>query len=187
MRLDSKNIDREISQYLEAVNQIELPTPQEDVLAFIDSLKRKSLDSGPHPGVSLFEASNRIMSDLIVLFGVRQLLTQGAVGHIRLPFREYEVRLGVKGGWDLEAAAEGQRLIGEAFSVAQSLFQQKKRSMQNKLLQSVKRADYRLIIFNADAVKSPDYYKEESEQDMLYLPVDVWVERRKFKEGQHEC
>lgn len=187
MRLDSKNIDREISHYLEAVNQIELPTPQEDVLAFIDSLKRKSLDSGPYPKVSLFEASNRIMSDLIVLFGVRQLVTQGAVGHTRLPFREYEVRLGVEGGSDLEAAAEGQRLIGEAFNVAPSFFQQKKRSMQKKLLQSVNRADYRLIIFNADAVKSPDHYIEKSEKDMLYLPVDVWAERRKFMEGRHQC
>lgn len=187
MRLDSKNIDREISHYLEAVNQIELPTPQEDILAFIASLKRGPLGSGPYPEVSLFEASNRIMSDLIVLFGVRQLVTQGAVGHIRLPFREYEVRLSVEAGSDLEAVAEGQRLIGEAFNVAPSLFQQKKRSVQKKLLQSVNRADYWLIIFNVDAVKSPDYYKEKSNQDMLYLLVDVWEERRKFKEGQHEC
>ena len=187
MRLDSKNIDREIRQYLEELNRIEIPTPQEDILVFIDSLKRKPLGYGPYPKVSLFEASNRIMSDLIVLFGVRQLLNQGTVGHNRLPFREYVVHLGVEGGSDLEAAAEGQRLIGEAFNVAPSLFQKKNRDMKKKLLQSVNRADYRLIIFNADAVRSSDHYIEKSEKDMLYLPVDVWVERCNFMEGQHKC
>jgi len=49
-----------------------------------------------------------------------------------------------------------------------------------KKLRADEKANYRLIIFNADAVRSPDYYLEKSEPSMLYLPVDIWVDRRRF-------
>jgi len=184
MKLDRTNIDRELRRYLEAVNSMKLPAPQDDVLAFIHSLKRSHVRSGPYPDVSLFEASNRILSDLIVLFGVRQLLTQAVVGHVQLPFTEYEVALSVEGGNDLTAVADGQRLIGEAFNVAPSFFQSKKASML-KRLRLDNEADYRLVIFNEDAVKRPDHYREKSKPGMLYLLVDVWADRRKFMESRY--
>ncbi|GAH53157.1 unnamed protein product, partial [marine sediment metagenome] len=80
---------------------------------------------------------------------------------------------------DLTAISGNRRLVGEAFNVALSLFQAKKSSTIKKL-QSDKKADYRLIIFNADAVASPDNYLEKSEMSMLYLPVDIWSYRRRF-------
>jgi len=176
MKLNRANIEKEVKDYLRSVNSIKLPTPDKDVLTFINSLKREALGSGPYPDVSLFEASNRILSDLVVLLGVRQLLTNPSVGNVRLPFTEYKVALGVEGGNDLMAIAGTSRLVGEAFNVAPSFFQSKKSSMIKKL-QSQEKSDYRLIIFNADAVKSPDYYIEKSKQSMLYLPVNIWVDR----------
>ncbi len=176
MKLNRTNIEKELNDYLRSVNSIKLPAPHKDVLTFIDSLKRKALGSGPYPDVSLFEASNRILSDIVVLFGVRRLLTNPSFGDVRLPFTEYEVALGVEGGNDLRATAGSSFLVGEAFNVAPSFFQSKKSSMIKKL-RSQEKADYRLIIFNADAVKSPDYYIEKSEPSMLYLPVNIWVER----------
>ena len=175
MKLNSTNLEKELSDYLRLVNSIKLPTPHGDVLIFIHSLKRKPLGSGPYPDVSLFEASNRILSDMVILFGVRRLLANPSVGDVQLPFTEYEVTLGVESGNDLIAIAGNCRLVGEAFNVAPSFFQTKKSSMVKKL--SAKKADYRLIIFNADAVKSPDNYIEKSEQSMLYLPVNISVER----------
>jgi hypothetical protein len=175
LKLTSINAEKELSDYLRLVNSIKLPALHDDVLIFIHSLKREPLGSGPYPNVSLFEASNRILSDMVILFGVRRLLANPSVGDVQLPFTEYEVALGVEGGNDLIAIAGNCRLVGEAFNVAPSFFQSKKSSMIRKL--SAKKADYRLIIFNADAVKSPDNYIEKSEPSMLYLPVDIFVER----------
>jgi len=179
MKLNQTNIERKLTDYLISVNSIELPASQNDILISIDSLKRKRLGSGPYPDVSLFEASNRIFSDIVILFGVYRLLTNPVVGNVRLPFTEYEVALGVKGGNDLRAISGNRRLVGEAFNVAPSFFQAKKSSTIKKL-QLCEKADYRLIIFNADAVISPDDYLERSEPPMLYLPVDIWVDRRRF-------
>jgi len=179
MKLNQTNIEKELTDYLSSVKSIELPASQNDILMFIDSLKRKPVGSGPYPDVSLFEASNRIFSDIVILFGVQRLLTNPVVGSVRLPFTEYKVALGVKGGNDLMAISGSRRLVGEAFNVAQSFFQSKKSSMIKKL-RSDEKADYRLIIFNADAVISPDDYLDKSEPSMLYLPVDIWVDRGRF-------
>jgi hypothetical protein len=179
VKLNQTNIDKELTDYLRSVNSIELPASQNDILMSIYSLKRKPLGSGPYPDVSLFEASNRILSDIVILFGVQRLLTNPMVGNVRLPFREYEVALGVEGGNDLRATFGGRSLVGEAFNVAQSFFQAKKYSMIKKL-RTGEKVDYRLIIFNADAVRDPDYYLQKSEPSMLYLPVDIWVGKRGF-------
>jgi len=179
MKLNQTNIEKELADYLRSVNSIELPASQNDILMFMYSLKRKPLGSGPYPDVSLFEASNRIFSDIVILFGVQRLLTNPVVGNVRLPFTEYEVGLGVEGGNDLRAISGSHRLVGEAFNVATSFFQSKKSSMIRKL-RTGEKADYRLIIFNADAVRSPDYYLGKSKPSMLYLPVDIWVDRRRF-------
>jgi len=176
MKLNQTNVKKEIRDYLKSVNSIKLPAPHNDILAFLGSLKRKPLGSGPYPDVSLFEASNRILSDIVILLGVRRLLANPSVGDVRLPFNEYEVALGVEGGHDLTAIAGNCRLVGEAFNVAPSFFQSKKSRTIEKL-RFQKGVDYRLIIFNADAVKSPQYYIEKSEPSMLYLPVDIWGDR----------
>ena len=171
MLLDRQNIDRELSHYLTQVNSICLPQPGDNVISFIYAIKRRPLCSGPYAKVSLFEAANRILSDIVILVGVRQLLTNPHVGNVRLPFDEYLVRLGTEGGNDLTAAAGDCRLLGEAFNVAPSFFQAKKSAMIKKL--KSQEADFRLLLFNADAVKDPHYYLEKSEPSMLYLPVGM--------------
>jgi hypothetical protein len=79
MKLNQTNIEKEFTDYLSSVNSIELPASQNDILKFMDSLKRKPVGSGPYPDVSLFEASNRIFSDIVILFGVQRLLTNPAM------------------------------------------------------------------------------------------------------------
>lgn len=175
MELDKVNIDPCIKEYLRKLDSIKLPASQNDILLLIYSMKREPLDSGPYPRVSFFEASNRILSDLVILFGVRQLLHKASVGNVQLPFSEYEVSLGVEGGNDLRASAGGQTLIGEAFNVAPSFFQSKKSSAIKKLKQQ--KADYRLVLFNSDAVQRPTNFLYRSETSMVYLPVDVIRER----------
>lgn len=175
-KLNLINIQEYLEDYLNKVNEMKCSPPHEDVLVFINSLKRKAVGSGPYPDVSLFEASNRILSDVLILFGVRRLLTNPSVNNITIPFKEYDVSLGVEGGNDLKAFSGSIRLIGEAFNVAPSFFQQKKSSALKKLIPE--KADYRLIIFNSDAVRNPDDYIKKSERSMIYLPIDIWNERR---------
>jgi hypothetical protein len=95
------------------------------------------------------------------------------IGGVELPFKRYTAALGVTDGYDLTAGDGARRLVGEAFNVAPSFFQTKKGAMLKKL--QAEEAAYRLIVFNADAVKTPAYYVEKSEPEMLYLPVDVKV------------
>lgn len=179
MKLDKNNIAEELKDYLIKVNSIELPEWKEgDVLGSLLSLKRDLHGSGPYPDVSLFEASNRVFSDLVILFGVRKLLTNPPKYNFSLPFTEYKVKLGVTDGFDLEANLGRQRLIGEAFNVAPSFFQSKKRKMMKKLKEE--KADYKLIIFNHDAPdKNEDkseYYVDKSKQSLFYLPINVGEE-----------
>ena len=133
MKLNQMNVDGKLDDYLEEVNSLSLPNLHNDVLASMLALKREPICSGPYPDVSMFEASNRIISDLVILFGVRQLLANLSVGIVVLPFTEYEVRLGVEGGNDVTADSCDRRLTGEAFNVARSFFQSKKSSTLKKL------------------------------------------------------
>lgn len=171
-RINLDNVDKRIEEYLKTIQGINLPLIQNDILKTIYSIKREPLGTGPYPEVSLFETANRIFSDLVILFGVRSLLTSPIVGDVSLPFREYSVALGVQGGNDLSASQNNSNLVGEAFHVAPSLFQTKKRLVMKKLRN--KQATYRIILFNDNAVKNPKGYLEKSEPTMLYLPINIW-------------
>lgn len=172
MILNRGNIESTISGYLISVNSIRPPLIQDNIFKYIHSVKRAPLGSGPYKGVSLFEASNRIFSDMLILFGVYELIEKREVGNVRLPFTEYEVSLGVEGDNDIRAKTTDCRLVGEAFNVAKSFFQAKKSSSVKKLKKAD--ADYKLIMFNQDAVTSPDSYIERSAKELLFLPVDTW-------------
>ena len=45
-------------------------------------LKREKIGRGPYPEVSIFETSNRIMTDLVILFGIKKILI-GEVPNLR--------------------------------------------------------------------------------------------------------
>jgi hypothetical protein len=179
MRLDSTNIDESIRSYLAKVDELEFPELHTDKLRFIDIVKRRPLVGGPYPGVSLFEASNRIFSDITALLAIYRLLADPVIADIRLPFSEYDVALGVEGGEDIIADDGQQRLVGEVFNVARTFFQQKKGTMLKKLRKNTD-ANFRLLIFNADAVRNPNEYFRKSSSDMLYLPVNIWEYRKLF-------
>ena len=97
------------------------------------------------------------------------------LGSIRLPFDQYEVKLGAENGFDIEAEKGYEKLIGEAFNVARSFFIEKKRKMKAKLTHA-NNFDYKILIFNADAVSDPEYYRQISTKSLIYLPVDWQTE-----------
>ena len=132
------------------------------------ALKRERLVGGPYPGVSIFEAANRIMSDLVILKGVAWLLEKRV-----FPFSAYTVEFGNenKNGFDIRASSRGATLVGEAFNVAPSFFPTKKSSAVKKLRRDGLDATYRILMFNDDAV-SPGYLPK-TENGLHHVLVGV--------------
>lgn len=168
--LKKKNIDVAIETYKELLSEIPLSISGSNILEFITSLKRTKINKGPYPNVTLFEAANRIMTDLVILYGVKQLL-DGVIPEFK--FNDYMVELGNENnnGYDIQARNGKRILIGEAFNVAQSFFQGKKTAMIKKLREDKEKNTMLLLLFNADAVK--DNYKPNLGENEFYLPVNI--------------
>lgn len=132
------------------------------------ALKREKLVGGPYPGVSLFEAANRIMSDLVILKGIAALLQSDL-----FPFSSYIVEFGNEdeNGFDIRASSGSASLVGEAFNVAPSFFQTKKSSALKKLRRAGANATYRILMFNDDAISQN--YTPKSEVGLHHIFVDV--------------
>src|SRR5258706_10782773 len=136
--LTPENIEATITEYNELLQGIPLEIKSENILLFLKDLKRGKLDKGPYPGISIFEAANRIMTDLTILYGVRALL-RGAIPEFN--FNAYEVEYGNENKNDHDIMAENSysQLKGEAFNVAKSFFYSKKYTALNKLNRSSKK------------------------------------------------
>jgi hypothetical protein len=89
----------------------------------------------------LFEAANRIMSDLAILHGVKCLRVE--FGHEN------------NNGFDITADNGSEALAGEAFNVAASFFPVKRNAALKKLRSKPgpRAPAYRLLTFNREAVR----------------------------------
>jgi len=166
--ISKANAGQLITNYLELVEQVGNPVANFKGLRLIQALKREAVEAGPYPKVTLFEAANRIMSDLVILYGVRWLLDNNV-----FPFGTYTVQYGIddKNAFDIQATSDGKKLIGEAFNVAPSFFQTKKTSVLKKLRQRDVSADYKIIMFNHDAVERS--YKPKPKNNEFFVFVQV--------------
>jgi hypothetical protein len=137
-------------------------------LPLLIAVKRNCLGHGPYPKVTLFEAANRIMSDLVILHGVAGLLENKT-----FPFTEYKVEFGNedRNGFDIRASSDAGTLVGEAFNVAPSFFQGKKRTALKKLRDFAAGETYRLIMFNEDA--PPKNYLSRAELGIQQIAVHI--------------
>lgn len=172
LTLNKNCIDGEIGHYLAKLSEVKEPVRREantqDSYRLLKFVKRRPLGVGPYPDVSLFENGNRIFSDLVILFGVKRLLYE--LGS-QFPFTEYHAALGTEQGMDVEAHEKSASLAGEAFSVARTFFPTKKRSALKSVLDYD--AEYKLLLFNSDAVVNPIDWDLKKEQGVCYLTIDV--------------
>lgn len=154
-KLNRHNISDAIDNYNDLLKNIPIKLESDNVFQMLLDLKRKKLNFGPYPNVTLFESANRIMSDLTILHGVRELLN-GVIAE--LDFEEYEVEFGHDNYNDNDIYASNGRtkLIGEGFNVAKSFFQPKKTSALKKMRKQVNDSDKLILIYNTEAV-SKDY------------------------------
>lgn len=167
-RLDRANIDKTLRDYLSSIDRINAVESELTGVDFFLNLKRGKLGVGPYPNVSMFEAANRIMTDIVILKAVKWLLCSSAI-----PFDEFIVEYGNEDNntHDITAENNDTTLAAEAFNVAPSFFQTKKRASINKLANSELKYDYKLVIANADSVRST--YTPKPIEGFSYLFVDV--------------
>ncbi len=167
--LTKENIQKILEDYAVKVEDIGHSVQGQKGHALLASIKRDKVNVGPYPHVTLFEAANRIMTDLVILHGVKWLLENET-----FPFDVYTVEFGNENKNDFDLIAsndEGKSLIGEAFNVAQSFFQGKKSAMLKKLRKDAAVADYKIVMINHDAI-SPSY-SPQIEEGVYYIIVNV--------------
>ncbi|MDD2801162.1 MAG: hypothetical protein PHE96_06870 [Methylococcales bacterium] len=166
--LNRNNIEAAISEYESSIEEIGETISHLRGVSLFQCLKRNQILLGPYPHVTLFEAANRIMTDLVILKGVSWLLRTNS-----FPFDEYLVEYGNEDNndHDISAQKDGKRLIGEAFNVAPSFFQGKKNAMRKKLRASNSNAEFMIILANSDAIVE-DYAPRTLEKE-YFVFVDV--------------
>jgi hypothetical protein len=169
--LSHHNIDQTLAEYVGSVEQLGESVAALRGIRLLEALKRDIVGIGPYPAVTLFEAANRIMTDLVILYGVRWLLK-----HAVFPFDTYTVEYGNddKKGFDMRASANGATLIGEIFNVAPSFFQGKKSAMLKKLRDPAAKADFKIVMFNSDAVLPQ--YDPAPQSNEFFVIVKVGTE-----------
>ena len=163
------NIDEEIALFEEQIKDIAIPSNMTGT-ALLQLLKRQPIEkTSYYSEVSYFEAANRIMTDMVILYGVKWLLRNGS-----FEFKSYTVEFGNenKRTHDIESEKSGSKqLVGEAFNVAPSFFQGKKSKMLNKL-RSKTDAEYKFIVVNNDAVERG--YQPKLSSDEYILLIDIF-------------
>ena len=164
--ISKANAGQLIVSYMASVEEIGNSLGDYKSLRLLLALKRETLGVGPYPHVTMFEAANRILSDLVILYGVKWLLDN----HV-FPFESYMVEYGNENnnGFDICASENGKTLVGEAFNVAPSFFQTKKATMLKKLAESC--ADYKIIMFNHDAVERSYEPKATRNEHFVFVQV----------------
>ena len=168
--LNSDNIDLMIIMYKDSINEMDYSVSANNTIEFFQKIKRESIKKGPYPNVTLFEAANRIMSDLVILFGIKKLL-KGE--YEDLAFDEYQVEYGNDNNnqYDIIAKNKKYKLFGEAFNVAPSFFQGKKSSSLKKLRREKSNNTVLLLLYNSDAVDIN--YTPKKVLNEYHIPVDI--------------
>ncbi len=170
--LNKSNIDQAITDYQSLLDEIPCSIISNNAVELFTKIKREKLNVGPYPNVTLFEAANRVMTDLVTLYGVKKLL-EGKINEIN--FTEYNVEFGNEDNNDndISASNDEYELIGEAFNVSSSFFQNKKttalRKMRNQKtnMKNLKR----LLIYNSDAVIKE--YIPKIKENEFHLTVEL--------------
>jgi hypothetical protein len=151
--LNKDNIDEAINNYKTLLADVPLIIEELNLFDLLKKLKREKIGRGPYPEVSIFEASNRIMTDLVILFGIKKILL-GEVPTLK-EFTNFKVEFGNENNnpHDIISKKGSKYLAGEAFNVAPSFFQGKKSSSIKKLINSNPPPDYLILLCNDDSHK----------------------------------
>ena len=167
--LKRDNINGLIRDYLIKIETLNFNGKYKSGIQLLHSIKRDILNCGPYPDVTLFEGANRILSDLVILYGIKYIIENNVYD-----YKSYSVELGVesKNKFDITASEGSKTLAGEAFNVSMSFFQGKKTSSLKKLRGKASSYNDKLLIFNEDAVSTD--YTPRIDAGYKYVVVDIF-------------
>jgi hypothetical protein len=173
LTISRKEAPRIIDHYLAQLGNLPLKIEGHSAYALLLRLKREPIGGGPYPKVSPFETANRVLSDLIILFGVKLLLSGISVADMSFPFNSYSVALGTQSGTDVLADEGDNHLLGEAFNVAPTFYQTKRAQAVKRLRRLSDAATHRVVLFNEDAVSTPSNYPFVTDEGIAFIPVRI--------------
>ncbi len=137
---------------------------------------------GKYENITVFEAANRIASDLVLLTGLQVLVKETGATEFRILFGNHHVAH--QGDFSLKI--NGEIFEGEAFSTAPSFFNQKLSSTRSKWKpKDTDKADvleaksrFRYILFNSDTlVKQRLKFPKEWAELISRNGITVWHRR----------
>jgi hypothetical protein len=167
IQLTRNNIQQEITDLDQAIATLGVTIQGLGGYALLHSIKRDQLNVGRYQNITLYEAANRLMTDIVILHGVKWLFDQGPFRFdcYNVDFGHYHTQV-----YDIRATWRRQTLIGESFNSARSYYPQKIRETIKKLRATSDTCDYKLIMCNHDALNGTPPPLQQNEYMLL---VDV--------------
>ncbi|MGZ4078738.1 MAG: hypothetical protein ACXVDW_14730, partial [Bacteroidia bacterium] len=137
-----------------------------NIYDLINSVKRSPERIGPYENISVFEALNRIGSDLVLLSGTEKLF-DGVYKEI-IPER-IKLNMGTNPGFDfIIQTKNSNEIYGEAFNVATTFCKEKLRQAIHKLSKDweEKNVLIAVIFINSEMKNLLDSYKNSREREL---------------------
>ena len=144
-----------------------------DIFQLIQNIKRSPEKIGPYQHMSIFEALNRIGSDLVLLSGAEKLFTSENQPQKIL------LRMGNTKGFDFEVFYKDDEVVyGEAFNAAESFCKHKMRQAIHKLIDynPDEKANLAFIFINEEMKDFLEKYKnkKETEKETIFKIQKVY-------------
>ncbi|MCD6069304.1 MAG: hypothetical protein K0S33_4130 [Bacteroidetes bacterium] len=146
-------------------------TDKTDYWSHLTFYKRALFSIGPYQNITVFEAANRIATDLVLLNGIKTILESEKLTDASITIRLGNEYIKGKGDFDIN------NIHGEAFNVAPSFFPEKLR----KTLKNINAREIGYIVFNEDALNSKSnlglYHSNISKiecSNVTYIAVKNW-------------
>lgn len=149
------------------------------IYELIKNVKRSPATIGPYKDISVFEALNRIGSDLVLLEGAEKLFN-GEIESIKP--KSIELRMGNKHGFDFTVTLDDDsEILGEAFNAAESFCEHKYRQAINKFTDELLKEDSNIfeskkcILFINQEVKAKlEQYKNKKESELEKKDITIY-------------
>ena len=175
---DIKMLQKGIDMYVKCIEENPFPKIEANTMYnFISNLKRKAYSIGPYSSLSIFEISNRLFSDFVVLDGAKAIFEDPSIiGASKI--EGITLLLSNINGFDLTIKTDKGIVYGEAYNVAPSFLKQKTRYTIKKLNKENK-VEKAVLIFNSDAFdadgKNENYINSQG-VNYIKCDLDSWKE-----------
>lgn len=132
-----------------------------NIYELINNIKRTPEKVGPYCNISVFEALNRIGSDLVLLSGTAKLFQEEVEGIKPI---KIHLKMGTTHGFDFEVFLNDDKVIyGEAFNAAESFCKHKMRQAIHKLIDT--NATEAIVFVNKDVEEILKKYENKKEKE----------------------